>query len=337
VNVKERIAHERMLLKVHKELKTLKQNLKHSHAENERLAREIEAKNKLKKVNTFTITPHHDSGKGEAVAVWLASDFHVEERVTLAQTNGLNEYNLDISKARAEQYFRKAVRLTQLFGRDVEIKTVVLALLGDFITNDIHEQAATTNYLPPTEATLYAQSLIASGIQFVLDNTDWNLVIPCISGNHSRTSQFSMFGSENGHSLEYMMYRSLESHFKTPRVRFLISEGAHQYVNVFDYTIRFIHGHDVKFNGGVGGVLVPFNKAIAQWDKGRRANFTCAGHFHQYYDGTNSKQGAVVNGSLVGYNSFALSIKASYEPPAQMLFLLDKKRGKTITCPILFD
>lgn len=40
---------------------------------------------------------------------------------------------------------------------------------------------------------------------------------------------------------------------------------------------------------------------------------------------------------MIGYNSFAIAIKASYEKPAQMLFLIDEKRGKTVTCPIILD
>jgi len=45
----------------------------------------------------------------------------------------------------------------------------------------------------------------------------------------------------------------------------------------------------------------------------------------------------VVNGSLIGYNAFALSIKAEYEPPSQAFFLIDKKRFRSVTIPILFD
>ena len=36
-------------------------------------------------------------------------------------------------------------------------------------------------------------------------------------------------------------------------------------------------------------------------------------------------------------NAFALSIKADFEPPKQALFLMDKRRGRTCTWPILFQ
>ena len=60
---------------------------------------------------------------------------------------------------------------------------------------------------------------------------------------------------------------------------------------------------------------------------------SCSGHFHQLIHDS----AFVSNGSLVGYNPYALSIKAEYEKPAQSFFLIDKKRGKTVTTPILFS
>lgn len=284
-------------------------------------------------IKTYTIRPHK-SVKSEATPIWLASDWHVGEKVTKGQTNGINQYNPKIARARAERYFANGLHLTNLFGRDVQIDTIVLALLGDFITGHLHLSGVATNYFPPVEEALFAQELLISGIEFILKNSKYRLVIPCHSGNHGRTTKQSEFGIENGFSHEFMMYCSMAQYFRNePRVTFIISEGSHTYVDVLGYRIRFLHGHDVKFGGGVGGITIPLNKALAQWDKARPANLTCLGHFHQLFDGGNF----VVNGSLIGYNAFALSIKASAERPQQALILLDKKRGRTITAPILVD
>jgi hypothetical protein len=73
------------------------------------------------------------------------------------------------------------------------------------------------------------------------------------------------------------------------------------------------------------------NKAVAQWNKLRHVQLDVCGHFHQLLDGGNW----IVNGSLVGYSAFALSIKAGYEPPQQAFFLIDKTVGKTLVCPII--
>ena len=40
------------------------------------------------------------------------------------------------------------------------------------------------------------------------------------------------------------------------------------------------------------------------------------------------------NGSLIGYNAYAMSIKADYEKPSQTFFLIHPRYGKTIVAPI---
>lgn len=130
------------------------------------------------------------------------------------------------------------------------------------------------------------------------------------------------------------MYSYLRDYFKDePRVEFIVATGQHSYLNIYGYKLRFLHGHSVRYGGGVGGITIPINKAIAQWDKAIKAYLTVMGHFHTFFDGGNF----ITNGSLIGYNAYAMSIKASFERPKQALFLIDKTRGKTCVWPVLFD
>ena len=282
---------------------------------------------------TVTITSAKTSATSEATCVWVASDWHIEERVG-PEVGDLNRYDLKIAEARAQTFFRSGLRLTNILAQDVKIETVILALLGDFITNDIHEELVEVNALSPVEALARVQSWLIAGIEFVLRESPYKLVIPCHSGNHARTTKTTRFGTEHGHSLEHLMYLHLAAHFRAEkRVQFLIPEGMHSYVTVYDKVIRFQHGHAIKYGGGVGGIYIPVNKAIAQWNKAKRADLDVFGHFHQMRDGGNF----ICNGSMIGYSSFALSIKADFERPKQALFLLDKRRGRTCTWPILFD
>lgn len=283
-------------------------------------------------VDTFTIAPKQSSGTSEATPVLVASDWHIEEKVG-PEVGGLNAYSIELAQERATRFFQSGLRLIRLLAQDVKISTAVLALLGDFITNDIHEaENAELNGLHPTEAILRAKSFLASGIEFLLEHSDLSFVLPCHSGNHARTTKTTRFAAENGHSLEYLMYAQLADYFRSePRIKFVIPAGMHSYLQIYDQTIRFQHGHAIKYGGGVGGIFIPAYKAIAQWNKARRADLDVFGHFHQSKDGGNF----ICNGSLIGYNAFALSIKADFEPPKQQLFLVDKKRGRTCTWPIL--
>ncbi len=283
-------------------------------------------------IETYQIEPCKGSGTSEGTAILVASDWHVEETVKPGIVSGLNEFTLDIAKERSIKFFTAGLRLIQLLQQDIRIDNVVLALLGDFISNDIHEEFPETNSLTPMQAIQYAQGLIISGIEFLLENSKANLIIPCHSGNHARTTKTTRFGTENGHSLEFLMYCNLSDHFRdNKRVTFIIPEGPHSYLDIYGQMIRFHHGHMIKYQGGIGGIFIPAFKAIAQWNKARHADLDIFGHFHQCKDGGNF----ICNGSLIGYNSFALSIKADYEPPKQQLLLIDKKRGRTCNWPIL--
>lgn len=299
----------------------------------EKAERERDAVLEIQDYEPFEIKPSSPSGKSESVAVVLASDWHVEENVDPAAVNGLNKYDLKIAKDRATQFFQGVLRLTQIFQKDTKIDTLVLALLGDFISGSIHEDIAENTNLGPTKALVYVEELLVSGIEFLLDNSKLNLVVPCHSGNHGRATKEQRFATEAENSFEYYMYHVLNKHFKdNKRVRFLVSESYVSYLPVFGFNIRFHHGHGMKYGGGVGGLFVPAYKAVARWNDGRRADLDCFGHFHQFRDGGSF----ICNGSMIGYNAYAVGKGISYEKPQQVMFVIEKTRGRTFTVPITF-
>lgn len=284
-------------------------------------------------VETYRIKEKVGEGKSEGTVVVAASDWHLEETVG-REVNGLNVFDPEVAKKRVETFFRGALRLTRLLQQDIKVDDMVLALLGDFITNQLHEDAAEKNSALPTQAIELAEEHLASGLEFLLDHSKLKIVLPCHSGNHARTTKRVRWAAENGHSLEYLMYSHLRKRFANEsRLQFIVPDGYHSHVQVYGQTVRFHHGHAIKYQGGIGGIFIPAFKAIAQWNKARGADLDVFGHFHQSKDGGNF----LSNGSLIGYNGFAVSIKADYEPPKQTLFLLDKKRGRTATWPILLD
>lgn len=287
---------------------------------------------KVAEITTYTI-PIKDRMTTAATAVALASDFHSEELVRSESVSGLNEFNLDIAKDRIEFFFSNLARLIQLKQGVIRLDTLCLAFLGDFITGAIHEEIETS--LDPAEAVVNAMNLLASGIEFLLANTDVMIHIPCHSGNHGRQTKTIHQGNEHGNSHEYLMYHMLANHFKgEKRVKFLIAKGYHSYYDINGFKIRFHHGHNLKYGGGVGGIYIPVNKAINQWNKANFADLDCFGHFHQLRYGGNF----VCNGSLIGYNAYALAIKCDYERPKQAFFLVNHgKREVTDFSPIWLD
>lgn len=286
--------------------------------------------------STFDIQAKESSGTSEATPIVLASDWHSEEIVTPAQVSGLNVHNLDVNERRVTRFFQASMNLIKNhLNPGVHINTVVLGLLGDFITGQIHEaENAENNALTPIPAVMRVQDMIVKGLQFWLNHTTYDYVVVCKVGNHSRVTRKVRSASETGHSLETLMYAYLASTFRNePRVKFVIDDGYHTYLTVYDKKIRFHHGHAIQYQGGIGGLFIPAYKAVSQWDKAIKADLDVFGHFHQTKDGGKF----MCNGSLIGFNAFAVRIKADFEVPQQTLFMVDKKRGITCKWPIYVE
>ncbi len=274
------------------------------------------------------------TGYSEAVAVAVASDWHIEEPVKASSVSGLNEFNLDIADYRAENFFINVAKLVRMFQKDTKIDKLILALLGDFISNYLHDELVEVNDLAPVAAAIHAKNMLITGIQYILEKTDVDLHLVCKCGNHGRTTKKNRHATELGNSLEYFIYDSIAGHFSNEgRVSVDINDGYHTYIRVFDTVLRFHHGHMVQYQGGIGGITIPVNKAIAGWNRGKKADIDIFGHFHSRFDGGNF----ICNGSLIGYNSFAVAIKAAFEKPSQTFFLVDKTHGKTVTTPIFLE
>jgi hypothetical protein len=325
----------------HRKVQHLRKLLSREKSLNKKLLRELDSIEErlkvcldLKKARKVKHPKIRASGKNkaaQAVPVMLASDWHVGETVDPGTVNGKNEYNPEIAKERADKFFIAAAwMINNLSGWDMT--TGVLWLGGDIITGYIHEELVESNSMSPTEEILFARDLFIRGIEYLLEQTTLTkLMVPCSFGNHGRTTPKRRIQTGYANSYEWLLYKILEGYYEDDdRVEFIVATGSHVYLDVYDKTIRFHHGDDVKFNGGSSGLLVPLIKAVDAWDEIKPADYTCIGHYHQAKDFGN----AVVNGSLIGYNAFALSVRAGYEPPQQQFFIIDKKYGKRLVSPL---
>jgi hypothetical protein len=286
----------------------------------------------------LAIKPHAKAGVSESAAVAVWSDHHSEERVLPGQVGGRNEHNLEINDRRFQNLVLGTMAWFNIESAKTTIKSFTIALLGDFITGSIHADLSEANLLPPTDAIYRVQNQLIGGLQYIRDNTpnDVKITVVCHGGNHGRMTIDQRIATETGNSLEQYMYYTIRDFFKKDaRFQFIIATGYHTYVTYFDtFKVRYHHGHQINYGGGVGGITIPVNKAIGQWNKACYANLDVFGHFHTRFDGGNF----ICNSSMMGYNAYAVSIKASFEKPSQTFFLINKEYGeKTMVAPIFVE
>lgn len=265
---------------------------------------------------------------GYKYAVALFSDAHIEETVNPENILNLNEYNIDIAKQRIETYFQN---LARCLNRD-EVDELIFASLGDTISGYIHEELSQQNSMTPVEATFIAQSILFSGLKFLCENTNINNIkFIGIVGNHSRTTKKIQHSNGYKMSYEYLMYKNIEKQCKECDlpIEIYIPESEFAIISTpGDKKFIFCHGFQVR--GGtntVCGIYPALQRLSLKWNKIIKQDKIYMGHFHQCISIPN----AVVNGSIIGYNSFALSNGMSYEEPAQMYEVYDTKIGHICT------
>lgn len=328
-------SHDMQLRRLQTQIESRNQDLEAQRDELEHRRLQLEAMLALESTQPVKIERSRtrlDGKQRDATAVMLCSDWHVEETVDPKTINGLNEYNLTIAAKRIERMGQAYCWLAR--DKRWAVRDGVIWLGGDLITGFIHEELVEGNSLSPLNACAWVMAEIEKMIRFVLKETDLErIIVPCNYGNHGRTTIKPRIATGASNSYEVFMYHQLAHRFKgEPRVQFQIATGEHLYLEIHGKIARFQHGDAVRYAGGVGGIMIPMRKAIAQWQTVRRADMDHFGHWHNYH----ALRDMVINGSLIGYNAFALRIKAAFEPPAQAFYLWDRTRGPCQHTPVWF-
>jgi len=330
-----RVRLEHRLLKARDELRRSESDNKILHRELQLAQRQLEiALTTQDAPRAPVIRKKQKAKKNQCAAFMVGSDWHTEERVDPLTVNNRNEYSPEIFEQRVERFFVNGLRLVDIQRAGAQIDVLVLALLGDQITGYIHDEFVESNFLSPTEAIRLCQGRIISGLDYLLARGDFErIIVPCCFGNHGRTTTRRRITTGAKNSFEWLMFHTIADHFKDEkRLEFVIADGAHIYLEVYGLTVRLTHGDDIRYHGGVGGLTVPLRKAVDAWDVFKRASLSVFGHWHTL---DNYGSWAVGNGSLIGFNAYALSIKARFEPPQQAFFLIDAERKrKTGAFPI---
>lgn len=303
-------------------------DLEEAREQNELIAELDEHDLMVRELEAFS---HSNTTKGGCTAIICANDWHLEKCVQPSTVSGLNEFNLDIAADRIGRFWQKSLYMIQLWSNVADIDEVILWLGGDLINNYLHDEDVESNFCGPTEAILLVQEHVATGLDFLAENDFCPSRVVTNYGNHGRSTRYNRPGTGWKTSWEYLAYKNLERWY--PAIDWQITHGYLNYQDVQGYKVRFHHGENVKYYGGVGGLTIPMNKAVQAWDKSRRADLSISGHFHQYLD----YWSWVSCGCLCGMDAYAQSIKAEYQEPTQTVVFIDKSRGKVQSIPIFVD
>ena len=270
-------------------------------------------------------------GKGErAIATALLSDCHFDEVVNPAEFNWRNQYNRDIAERRLKNYFKNVLRLSRDYINGIKMEQLVLPLLGDMLSGNIHEELRQTNEFPILDSLLHWSERVASGIEMLLDVFS-DIYVPCVVGNHGRLDRKPRFKFRAKENFDWILYHIVAKHFRDVKeVTFAIPESADFSYSVYNTRYLLTHGDQFRGGSGIAGILTPV--FIGDHRKTRRSvalsdpyDHMLVGHFHQQRD----MGSVIINGSLKGYDEFAFINNYPYEPPRQAFWLTDPQHGKS--------
>jgi hypothetical protein len=276
------------------------------------------------------------------VPTLFLSDIHHGETVFPAQVNGANQFNPEISRKRLERVFKKTIYLIENVFTKADYPGIVLAMGGDMVSGNIHEELRETNEIPIFDAVLDLADILEAGIKMLRARFK-HVFIPCVVGNHGRLDKKPRAKHGPHDNFEYILYHYLASRFKDDdRVTFMVSDSFTCHYRIYGTRYLLTHGDCFKGGTGIQGPLLPWTlgehrmrkqmQTMSAWTKmPTEFDVMIFGHWHTYFPARTF----VANGSVKGFDEFAKKIGVPFDPPQQALWMTNPEYGMTFNAPVI--
>lgn len=285
--------------------------------------------------------PTGKGSRGTPMVLW--SDWHWGEVVRPEEVGGVNEFNAEIAKARAQRLVDTTIDLcfNHMGDSAKEYPGIVVCLGGDMITGTIHEELANTNDRTTQQAINELTDVLAAALERMAESFG-KVFVPCVVGNHGRSTKKVVMKGRVYTSHEWNIYCNLERYFRNDkRVQFYIPNESDAYFKVHGTRFLLTHGDSLGVKGGDGiiGAIGPIMRGTLKASKseaqiGRDFDYILMGHWHQML----WLPGAIVNNCLKGYDEYArLALRAPFSAPSQALWFVHPKHGITARWEVLLE
>jgi len=278
---------------------------------------------------------------------WLElSDIHYGEMVDPRQVFGANKFNTEICATRLQHTVDTANMLLGTVLDEPKFPGFVLGLGGDLINGaqEIMHPELHLGGEPIMRQILGIAELIHAIIKKQI-KVYGKVFVPGVAGNHGRNTRksYAKFYAET--NFDWIVYQLLErwlaQEVRAGQVVFLCPPARDITFKVAGHAYRMTHGDQFRGGDGIIGPLGPIkrgdNKKRGQAStlptRGQEYETLVVHHFHTLYQ--NRK--LILNGSVKGFDEYALSCNFEYEPPMQALWLTHEKFGMNHFMPVLCE
>jgi hypothetical protein len=272
---------------------------------------------------------------GRATPIVMLSDTHFDEVVNPDEMEGLNAYNREIAVMRLERWSQNVVKLARNYLAGLQYDGIVVMLGGDIFSGDIHEELAETNEDTMLGSLLFWSEQIAAALD-LLQREFRQMHVASVMGNHGRMTRKPRAKLRARTNFDWLLSKMVQRHFRdNSKMTFDVPESADVLVRVYDHGQLMTHGDQVNGGGGIGGIYPPVMRLRARKQQrhlqvGSSFETLWMGHWHQYL----STPSLIVNGSLKGYDEYAMVSNFAFEQPQQAFAIVTPERGVTIQAPV---
>jgi len=273
------------------------------------------------------------------------TDTHIGDNVEADEMVGLNAYNIDIFNKRLYGWATQVLTLVELRRNSVEIDELVIPMLGDMISGDIHMELALTNNDHNMGQMIRGANLIAQALMFLAPHFD-KVRVPCVVGNHGRMTRKPPMKNKYM-DWDYMLYQWVSVFCKNQKnIEFHIPKSFMTAIEVKNRNILLSHGDFV--NGAGSGTAISKGilnmRNILQFRKGLQDEIgklrneeiglpeyfdsVLIGHFHRI-DEIDIGTGAIhICGCMKGGDEFAMQRVQAINKPRQLALYYHPKYGE---------
>ena len=263
--------------------------------------------------NVFT----HKSHTSEEEAVLCLSDWHYGQ----VSNNIWNQYDINICLKRVANLFDKVTAALKKHG----IKTLHIALLGDFVNGAIHTGCRVASEESTCEQLMNVSEVIANFINAISAYVD-EVNVYSTYGNHARTIQ-NKNDSIHADNMERVIPWWLKQRLKDNTKVDIVDSEYHEFIyfNVCGYNVVCSHGDLDQFKNLGVTVNSLFSKKY-----GKTIDYTFSGDKHHLEAFEQFGVESVLVGSLCGTDEYANN-KRLYSNPMQTLCIFTPEDGKLCT------
>lgn len=281
--------------------------------------------------------PRAPKGQAPAVPLLFASDFQWSERISAAQLDGVNEFNLQVARDRYALLIRTAREICRFHVGKPRAKSVIYARGGDMISGGIHDDLRETNAAPVAAQLVDLVEHEAAGIRALREDFEvvWVISVP---GNHGRPTEKPRSKNYAPMSFDTLAAWMLEREFRDdPGVRFHTPASGDALFEVCGWKFCLTHGDRIGSRGGQGfigpaaTIARGMKKNLDYWARlGVPIDYQLVGHFHTSLE----LELGFSNGSLPGISEYARDFRMTPARASQWLLFVHPRHGVASRWPI---